>query len=89
MFGPGATVANTNQRRELFLENPAQGQFYGSVIELDNTGNIWTVVGLFAFLGLVAWVSTWLAPQHSDEAPVTQSFEPRLDTTAIRTDKEQ
>ncbi|GEK79577.1 MFS transporter [Agrococcus baldri] len=51
------------------------------------TGNIWAVVGLFAFLGLVAWVSTWLAPQHSDEAAVTQSLEPRLDTTAIRTDK--
>ena len=53
------------------------------------TGNIWTVVGLFAFLGLIAWVSTYLAPQHSDEAPVTESLQPRLDTTAIRTDKEQ
>ncbi len=48
------------------------------------TGNIWTVIGLYAFLGLVAWVSTYLAPQHSDEAPVTESLEPRLDTTAIR-----
>lgn len=51
------------------------------------TGNIWTVIGLYAFLGLVAWVSTALAPQHSDEAPVTQSFEPRLDTTAVRRPK--
>lgn len=53
------------------------------------TGNIWTVVGLFAFLGLIAWVSTYLAPQHSDEAPVTKSFEPRLDTTTVRTDPER
>ncbi|MGC5077923.1 MFS transporter [Agrococcus sp. DT81.2] len=53
------------------------------------TGNIWTVIGLYAFLGLVAWVSTYLAPQHSDEAPVTESLEPRLDTTAIRRPEER
>src|SRR5690606_33141317 len=53
------------------------------------TGSIWMVVGLFALLGLIAFVSTYLAPQHSDEAPVTQSFEPRLDTTAVRTDTDR
>lgn len=31
------------------------------------TGTIWSVIGLFGFLSLVAWVSTALAPQHSDE----------------------
>ena len=48
------------------------------------TGNIWAVIGLFAFLSLVAWVSTALAPQHSDAAPVTASLKARpVDTTAI------
>lgn len=31
------------------------------------TGTIWAVVGLFAFLSIVAWVSTFLAPQYDDE----------------------
>ncbi|WP_125106609.1 MFS transporter [Gulosibacter massiliensis] len=51
------------------------------------TGNIWSVVALFGFLSVVAWVSTFLAPQHSDEAPVTGSFNARTDTTAIDTSR--
>jgi MFS family permease len=47
------------------------------------TGNVWSVVALFGFLSLVAWVSTALAPQHSDAAPVTGSFNARMDTTAV------
>ncbi|MDN6748099.1 MAG: MFS transporter, partial [Brevibacterium sp.] len=31
------------------------------------TGSIWSVIGLFGFLSAVAWISTALAPQHSDE----------------------
>ncbi len=31
------------------------------------TGTVWSVIGLFAFLSVVAWVSTALAPQHSDD----------------------
>ena len=38
VFGPGATVANTNQRRQLFLQNPAAGQSYASIQELDPNG---------------------------------------------------
>jgi hypothetical protein len=38
IFGPGATTANTNQRRALFLENPAQGQFYGNIIAISPIG---------------------------------------------------
>ena len=37
VFGPGATVANTNQRRVLSQQNPAAGQFYASIQELDPT----------------------------------------------------
>ena len=41
VFGPGATAGNTNQRRVLFLQNPAQGRYYASVQEVraDGTSN--------------------------------------------------
>ena len=38
VYGAGATAGNTNQRRELYLQNPAQGQFYGTLGEVDDTG---------------------------------------------------
>jgi len=38
VFGPGATTTNTNQRRVLYLQNQAQGQFYGTMGQLDDTG---------------------------------------------------
>jgi hypothetical protein len=38
VFGPGATTGNLNQRRVLELANPSQGQFYGTIGQLDDTG---------------------------------------------------
>lgn len=38
VFGPGATAANTNQRRVLALANPTQGAYYASIQELDTDG---------------------------------------------------
>jgi len=38
VYGPGATVANTNQRRKLYLEDPQQGQYYGLVIAVKPIG---------------------------------------------------
>ena len=38
VYGAGATAGNTNQRRELYLQNQAQGQFYGTIGEVDDTG---------------------------------------------------
>jgi hypothetical protein len=38
VYGPGATVANTNQRRKLSLEDPQQGQYYGLVIAVKPIG---------------------------------------------------
>jgi Carboxypeptidase regulatory-like domain/TonB dependent receptor len=38
IFGPGATTANTNQRRVLFQQNPTEGQYYASVQEVIPDG---------------------------------------------------
>jgi hypothetical protein len=38
VFGPGATTGNINQRRTLILQNAQQGQFYGTIGQLDDTG---------------------------------------------------
>lgn len=38
VFGPGATTANTNNRRRLFLQNPEEGRFYGTIGHVDDTG---------------------------------------------------
>ncbi|WP_345802247.1 MFS transporter [Microbacterium sp. AZCO] len=48
------------------------------------TGSIWSVVAMFTGMAILAAICTKLAPQHSDEAPVTDSFVPRTDTTTNR-----
>lgn len=48
------------------------------------TGSIWSVLAMFTGMAILAAVCTKLAPQHSDEAPVTDSFTPRTDTTTNR-----
>jgi hypothetical protein len=37
-FSPCSSLTNTNQRRVLYLANPAQGQFFGSVQQQDTGG---------------------------------------------------
>ena len=49
------------------------------------TGSIWSVIAMFTGMAILAGICTRLAPQHSDEAPVTDSFTPRTDTTTART----
>ena len=38
VYSPGATTGTTNARRRLVLKNPAQGAFYGTIGQLDDTG---------------------------------------------------
>ena len=38
VYGPGATTGNTNQRRRLILQDPVNGQFYGTIGQVDDTG---------------------------------------------------
>jgi hypothetical protein len=34
----GATTGNVNQRRQLYLQNPQQGQYYGNIISISTVG---------------------------------------------------
>lgn len=54
---------------------------------LAATGNFWSVVAFFGLLCVIALFGAIFAPQHSDTAPVTSSFNPRLDTTTVRSIK--
>ena len=38
VYSAGATTANTNQRRVLYLANPTLGQAYGTIGQVDDTG---------------------------------------------------
>ena len=38
VFAPGATTTNTPQRRQLILKNPVEGQAYGTIGQVDDTG---------------------------------------------------
>lgn len=38
VFGPGATLGNTNARRALTLQNATQGAFYGTIGQIDDGG---------------------------------------------------
>ena len=38
VFVAGATTGNTNQRRLLIRQNPVEGQFYGTIGQVDDTG---------------------------------------------------
>ncbi|SJN10030.1 metabolite transporter, MFS superfamily [Leucobacter sp. 7(1)] len=56
-----------------------------SLLLVVTDGNFWSVVAFFGLLTVVAWIGVRFAPQHSDTAPVTGSFNARTDTTAIGT----
>ncbi|WP_309067070.1 MFS transporter [Microbacterium sp.] len=49
------------------------------------TGSVWSVIWMFVGMAVIAGICTRFAPQHSDAAPVTASFNPRTDTTVNRT----
>jgi hypothetical protein len=63
---PGATPANVNTRRSLYLQNPAQGVFYGSISQLydGGTGN---------YNGLILSVQHRIARGYSIQANYTWS----------------
>ena len=48
------------------------------------TGSIWSVIAMFTGMAVLAGICTRLAPQHSDEAPVTASFTARTETQGTR-----
>ena len=48
VYMPGATTANTNQRRVLYLQNPTEGQYFASVTQLNMDGEGHYNGGLFS-----------------------------------------
>ena len=48
IYSAAATAGNINQRRLLYLQNPAEGQYFGSVTQLDMNGESSYHGGLFS-----------------------------------------
>lgn len=48
IYGPGATTGNITTRRVFYLQNPAQGQYYGSLALVDDGGTSAYDGGLFS-----------------------------------------
>jgi hypothetical protein len=48
IYSAAATAGNINQRRLLYLQNPAEGQYFGSVTQLDMNGDSSYHGGLFS-----------------------------------------
>jgi len=38
-YSPCSSTSNTAQRRELFLKNPEQGQYYGNIVQVNDGGS--------------------------------------------------
>ncbi|HLI82337.1 MAG TPA: carboxypeptidase-like regulatory domain-containing protein [Bryobacteraceae bacterium] len=45
-YSPCSSVSNTTQRRQLYLQNPSQGKYYGSIVTENATGTM-SYNGLF------------------------------------------
>ena len=99
VFTPGATTATTNARRRLVLENPAQGAFYGTIGQLDDTGRA-TYHGMLLSAqrrlkgGLSALVNYTLSKCMSDPATteitgptITDPTNPDLDYSYCDSDR--
>jgi hypothetical protein len=48
VYMPGATTGNTNQRRPLYLQNPAYGSYYSSITQSDQGANAHYAGALFS-----------------------------------------
>jgi len=99
VFTPGATTATTNARRRLVLKNPAQGAFYGTIGQLDDTGRA-TYHGMLLSAqrrlkgGLSALVNYTLSKCKSDPATteitgptITDPTNPDLDYSYCDSDR--
>ena len=99
VFTPGATTATTNARRRLVLKNPAQGAFYGTIGQLDDTGRA-TYHGMLLSAqrrlkgGLSALVNYTLSKCKSDPATteitgptITDPTNPGLDYSYCDSDR--
>jgi hypothetical protein len=99
VFTPGATTATTNARRRLVLKNPAQGAFYGTIGQLDDTGRA-TYHGMLVSAqrrlksGLSALINYTLSKCMSDPATteitgptITDPTNPNLDYSYCDSDR--
>ena len=99
VFTPGATTVTTNARRRLVLKNPAQGAFYGTIGQLDDTGRA-TYQGMLLSAqrrlkgGLSALVNYTLSKCMSDPATteitgptITDPTNPDLDYSYCDSDR--
>lgn len=78
-----STTANENQRRPLYLQNPAQGQFYGAILQLDPSSTASYNALLLSLQHRLSDHFTVLA-NYTWSHCITDPFTSELDSTATQ-----
>lgn len=82
VYMPGATTGNTNQRRVLYLQNREEGQYYGTIGHVDDTGRAnyhgMLLTAQRRFAGNLSVLSNWTVSRCMSDPATTEITGPTV-----------